>query len=97
MPFRCRQKYNVQVGPSVMSVESVIVDGDTGYVTPVVTDVLSKELPAPELFDLEAQMKAGITQEEVKSTIMSSNNVTEDAVIRKYTKKSSKQEVSDEN
>lgn len=97
MPFRCRQRYNVQVGPSAMPVESVIVDGDTGYVTPVVTDVLSKELPAPELFDLEAQMKAGITQEEVKSTIMSSNNVTEDAVIRKYTKKLSKQEVSDEN
>lgn len=97
MPFRCRQKYNVQLGPSAMPVESIIVDSDTGYVTPVVTDVLSKELPAPELFDLEAQMKAGITQEEVKSTIMSSNNVTEDAVIRKYTKKSSKQEVNDEN
>ena len=97
MPFRCRQKYNVQIGPSAMPVESVIVDGDTGYVTTVVSDVLSKELPAPELFDLEAQMKAGITQEEVKSTIMSSNNVTADAVIRKYTKKSSKQEVSDEN
>lgn len=94
MPFRCRQKYNVQLGPSVMPVESVIVDGDTGYVTPVVTDVLSKELPAPELFDLEAQMKAGITQEEVKSTIMTSNNVTADSVIRKYTKK--KVEVSDE-
>lgn len=97
MPFRCRQKYNVQLGPLAMPVESVIVDSDTGYVKSVVSDVLSKELPAPELFDLEAQMKAGITQEEVKSTIMSSNNVTEDAVIRKYTKKSSKQEVSDEN
>ena len=97
MPFRCRQKYNVQIGSLAMPVESVIVDSDTGYVTPVVTDVLSKELPAPELFDLEAQMKAGITQEEVKSTIMSSNNVSADAVIRKYTKKSSKQEVSDEN
>ena len=97
MPFRCRQKYNVQIGPSAMPVESVIVDDDTGYVTTVVSDVLSKELPAPELFDLEAQMKAGIVQEEVKSTIMSSNKVTEDAVIRKYTKKSSKQEVNDEN
>ena len=94
MPFRCRQKYNVQLGPSAMPVESVVVDGDTGYVTTVVSDVLSKELPAPELFDLEAQMKAGINQEEVKSTILTSNNVNADSVIRKYTKK--KAEVSDE-
>lgn len=94
MPFRCRQKYNVQLGPVAMPVESVVVDSDTGYVKSVVSDALSKELPAPELFDLEAQMKAGITQEEVKSTILTSNNVNADSVIRKYTKK--KVEVSDE-
>ena len=86
--------FPVCAGIETMPVESVIVDGDTGYVTTVVSDVLSKELPAPELFDLEAQMKAGITQEEVKSTILSSNNVDADSVIRKYTKK--KVEVSDE-
>lgn len=97
MPFRSRQRYNVIVGSRELPVESTIVDSDTGNVTTVVSDALSKELPAPELFDLDAQIKAGISQEEVSSTILSSNSVTADSVIRKYTKKSSKQEVNDEN
>ena len=86
MPFRERQRYKIP-GSTNISYIKEIIDPDTGEVHEINEDIINKELPKPELFDLKTQLKAGIEQEEVKSQILTDNNVNIDKVIRKYTKR----------
>ena len=86
MSFRQRQKYKIQPSTNINSIKE-IVDPDTGEVHEVNEDMIKSELPKPELFDLNTQLKAGIEQEEVKSQILTADKVNIDKVIRKYTKR----------
>lgn len=86
MPFRERQRYQIPSSTNINYIKE-IVDPDTGEVHEISEDMINKELPKPELFDLDTQLKAGIEQEEVKSQILSDNDVNIDTVIRKYTKR----------
>ena len=86
MPFRERQRYKIPGYTNINYIQE-IVDPDTGEVHEITEDVINKELPKPELFNLKTQLKAGIDQEEVKSQILTDNNVNIDRVIRKYTKR----------
>ena len=86
MPFRERQRYQIPGSTNINYIKE-IVDPDTGEVHEINEDVINNELPKPELFDLNTQLKAGIDQEEVKSQILTDNNVNIDKVIRKYTKR----------
>lgn len=63
------------------------VTNNDGQIESVVTSAAA-ELPDPKLFDLEAQLDAGIEQEEVKAAVLSPSTVNADNVVRKYTKKS---------
>lgn len=86
MPFRERQRYKIPGSTNINYIKE-ITDPDTGEVHEITEDMINNELPKPELFDLNTQLKAGIEQEEVKSQILSDNNVDIDKVIRKYTKR----------
>ena len=86
MPFRERQRYKIPGYTNINYIQE-IVDPDTGEVHEINEDVINNELPKPELFNLKTQLKAGIDQEEVKSQILTDNNVNIDRVIRKYTKR----------
>lgn len=86
MPFRERQKYKIPGSTNINCIKE-IVDEDTGEVHEINENIINNELPKPELFDLKTQLKAGIEQEEVKSQILSNNEVNVDTVIRKYTKR----------
>lgn len=94
MPFRERQKVHLATFTPVAELEMVTTPD--GEVEVELVDQSDKAMPDPELFDLKNQLKAGITQEEVQSAIMSPSTVNADAVVRKYTKKST-QEVKNEN
>lgn len=95
MPFRERQRFNPAFNTPVAELE--VVTTPEGEVEVELVDQSDKAMPDPELFDLKNQLKAGIQPEEVQSTIMSASTVNGDAVVRKYTKKSTTQEVKDEN
>lgn len=95
MPFRERQKVHLATCTPVAELE--VVTTPEGEVEVQLVDQSDKQMPDPELFDLKNQLKAGIQPEEVQSTIMKSSTVSADAVVRKYTKKSTTQEVTNEN
>lgn len=85
MPFRVRQKYRPATGCSVMDFNEVELP--SGEYTTVTTDLSDTDMPSPELFDINAQLQAGVTQEEVNSKVISGSTVDAATVIRKYTKK----------
>jgi len=85
MPFRCRQKCHLAAGCSVVDFDEVELP--SGEFTTVTTDLSDTDMPAPELFDIKAQLQAGVTQEEVNSKVISGSTVDAAQVIRKYTKK----------
>lgn len=95
MPFRERQKVHLATCTPVTELEMVTTP--EGDIEMTVVDQSDKVMPDPELFDLKNQLKAGIEPEEVQSTILKASTVSADAVVRKYTKKSTTQEVKDEN
>lgn len=88
MPFRCRQKYRPATGCSVVDFNEVELP--SGEYTTVTTDLSDTDMPSPELFDIKAQLQAGVTQEEVNSKVISGSTVDAAQVIRKYTKSSNK-------
>lgn len=86
MPFRMRQLFHAAVPSPVIEREEVTLP--TGEVETQFNDQSDKLMPDPELFDLKNQLAAGITPEEVNSKVLSAKSVNADAVVRKYTKKS---------
>lgn len=95
MPFREKQKLHLATNVPVAELEMVTTP--EGEVEMSVVDQSDKVMPDPELFDLKNQLKAGIEPEEVQSAILKASTVSADAVVRKYTKKSTTQEVTNEN
>lgn len=91
MPFRMRQRFHAAVPSPVIEREEVTLP--TGEVETQFTDQSDKLLPDPELFDLKNQLNAGIEPEEVNSKVMSAKTIDADTVVRKYTKKSTTSEV----
>lgn len=94
MPFRERQKVHLATCTPVAELEMVTTP--EGEVEVELVDQSDKSMPDPELFELKNQLKAGIQPEEVQSTVLKASTVNADAVVRKYTKKST-QEVKNEN
>lgn len=91
MPFRERQRFHAAVPSPVIEREEVTLP--TGEVETQFNDQTDMVLPDPELFDLKNQLNAGIQPEEVNSKVMSAKTVNADSVVRKYTKKSTTSEV----
>lgn len=95
MPFRCRQKFVLASNTPVQELE--VVTTPSGEVEVDLVDQSEKQMPDPALFDLKNQIAAGIEQEEVNSAVLRASTVSADAVVRKYTKKSTNTEVKNEN
>lgn len=83
--FRRRQKLSMALSHEVFMTEQV-TNADGAIESRLVSAASS--LPDAAMFDLKAQLDAGIDQEEVKSTVLSPQSVNADTVVRKYTKKS---------
>lgn len=94
MSFRCRQKFHAAMPTPVIEREEVTLP--TGEVETQFNDQSDNFLPDPELFDLKNQLNAGIEPDEVNSKVMSVKSVSAQSVVRKYTKKSSTDEVKNE-
>lgn len=94
MPFRERQRFHAAVPSPVIEREEITTP--TGEVETQFNDQSDKIMPDPELFDLKNQLNAGIEPEEVNSKVMSVKSVSAQSVVRKYTKKSSTDEVKNE-
>lgn len=93
MPFRCRQKFHTaSISPAV---EREDVTLPTGEVETQFNDISEKTLPDPELFDLKNQLDAGIEPEEVASEVLKPSTIDGSKLIRKYTKKSTTNEVNE--
>lgn len=88
MSFRCRQKIKLAPSGSVYETEQVTLE--SGQIIDRVTDTTKEVLPKPELFDLKAQLKAGVNLEEVNSRILSSSHVDIGKVLTKAIKQSKK-------
>lgn len=85
MSFRCRQKFKNAKCQSVVEPEQVTLE--SGEIVTQVKDLGKEKLPDPELFDLKAQIEAGIDMEEVNSKVLRSSHVSAESVVRKYVKK----------
>lgn len=85
MPFRRIQKLRLAGYARVIEPEDR--QFESGEIVQELIDQAEKSLPEPELFDLNNQMKAGISLEEVNSAVMSGSTVDAAKVVRKYTKK----------
>lgn len=72
-----------------MEIEDVTLP--TGEYVKQLVNQNEKILPDPELFDLKNQINAGIELEEVNSKITRAKSVNADKLIRKYTKKTTKE------
>lgn len=94
MPFRCRQIFHAAVPSPVIEREEVTTP--SGEVEIQFNDQTDKIMPAPELFELKNQLNAGIEPEEVNSKVMSVKSVSANSIVRKYSKKSSTEEVNNE-
>ena len=93
MPFRCRQKFlTASISPAIEREEITLPTGDVEI---QFNDLSEKTLPEPELFDLKNQLNAGIEPEEVASTVIKPSTINGEKLIRKYTKKSTKNEVNE--
>lgn len=74
MSFRCRQKLSIpHCSPVCVLEQTALENGDMVSKTVNLNDEV---LPEAELFDLEAQLKAGINLEEVSSKVISHRNVS---------------------
>lgn len=93
MPFRTRIKVNLASPCPTWTREDVTLP--TGDIETTFVDDCEKSMPEPELFDLKNQIDAGIEPEEVNSTVLKSSNVNANTLIRKYTKKSTNDEVNE--
>lgn len=94
MSFRQRQHFHP--AHYVHVVEKEYTEKPDGRIQ---SDLVSRDetvLPDPALFDLQSQLKAGIALEEVNSKVVQSKTVNADTVVRKYTKKSTNEEVNNE-
>lgn len=91
MPFRMRQVFHAAVPSPVIEREEVTLP--TGEVETQFNDQTDKLMPDPELFDLKNQLNAGVTPEEVNSKVMSAKSVSAESIVRKYNKKSTTSEV----
>lgn len=87
MSFRCRQLYKSAKYVPVYEYEEKTLE--SGQVISEAVNQEDKKLPDPELFSLEAQLKAGIDLEEVNSKVLKPGYIDADSVVRKYTKKKS--------
>lgn len=85
MSFRCKQKLRSFGSGKVWTIEERI--NEDGEYTYEYVDLGAKKLPDPKLFDLDAQLKAGVDLEEVNSKVLSAKTVNADQVVRKYTKR----------
>lgn len=83
--FRCKQKLKSFGSGKIWNLEEHI--NEAGEYTCEYIDQGEKKLPDPELFDLKAQLKAGVDLEETNSKVFKSKSVNADTVVRKYTKK----------
>ena len=94
MPFRVRQRFAVASVVPVYDREEVTTP--SGEVETQFTDQSDKQMPDPQLFDLQSQLKAGIEPQEVNSKVLTASEVNASTVVRKYTKKSTtNQQVTD--
>lgn len=94
MPFRCRQKFVLASNTPVEELE--LVTTPSGEVEMEVVDQSEKTMPDPELFDLKNQINAGIEQEEVNSAVLRASTVDANKVVRKYIKKTVKEDTANE-
>lgn len=88
MSFRCRQRYRGAYCGSVLEQELVTLE--SGELVKQSKDLTEERMPDMELFDINNQLKAGVDLEEVNSKVMKSSKVDIDRVVRKYTKKETK-------
>lgn len=98
MSFRCRQTYNGSSCGAVCALEETTLETGTMEVSSV--DLCKKNLPEPELFDLESNIKAKVNLDEVNSKILSSPAVDIPALTPhglEITEKQKIEEVNDEN
>lgn len=86
MPFRFIQPLRLAGYASVVEATEVIKKN--GNIEYQLEDKAETTLPEAELFDLNNQLAAGVSLEEVNSKVMSAKSVNADNVVRKYTKKS---------
>lgn len=89
MPFRCRQRYSSAT--SFIPEEYEEEFNKDGKLVKT-TKKTNKKLPTSDMFDLGKMLEAGVDIEEVNSKVMSTKTVNAENVVRKYTKKSTKNE-----
>lgn len=85
MSFRCRQILKLAQSCPVIQYEDKTLE--SGEIISQSKDLCKEKLPDPELFDINAQLKAGVDLEEVNSKVFKAKRVDIDTVVRKYTKK----------
>lgn len=94
MSFRCRQKYRGAHCCPVFSMSQVTLE--SGEVVNRMENLAEIPMPKPELFDLKAQLKAGVNLEEVASTVIHTSHVDVGKVLTKAIKQSKKAPVEPE-
>lgn len=85
MPFPVKQRYLVPFHIPVHEIEDGV--NENGKYVHKLVNQSEKVMPDIELFRLENQLDAGVDLEEVNSKVFKTKSVTEDSIVRKYTKK----------
>lgn len=80
MSFRAKQRFYQPSCCAVLASESKTLE--TGIVEVKAVDLCKKELPKPELFDLETNIKAGVNLEEVSSKLFNSRSLSLDDMVK---------------
>lgn len=84
MAFHRRQRYSNSTFTEVTFVEDKV--NEAGKFEHKLVNQCKKKMPDIALFDLGAQLRAGIQQEEVSSKILGPKVISADSVVRKYMK-----------